>query len=183
MLLDTNFNNVSSARLAGLEAHRANILSEFAEEELDFNGLGSLIAGTPNDEVNSLASQRFIHQFGRAGVWQLAAQDRNKHHRTSAASDVRSRTCFTGAPDHAALQQLALAGAVVKKSNITEVFTYEDFRRTYGNQPPVVLFLADESRGLRPAPAEMDKAPPGTTLYVLVPAAAVPAETSPPSPE
>jgi len=178
MLLDTNFDNVSAARLAGLEAHRANILSEFAEEELDFNGLGSLIAGTPNDEVNSLASQRFIHQFGRAGVWQLAAQDRNHHHRNTAAHDVRSRTCFSGGPDHPTLQQLALGGGVVKKSNITDKFSYEDFLETYGEHTPVVLFLADESRGLRPAPAEMDKVPPGTTLYVLVPAAVASPETS-----
>ena len=32
MLLDTNYANVSAAKMLGLEAHRANILSEFAEE-------------------------------------------------------------------------------------------------------------------------------------------------------
>ena len=35
LLLDTNFQNISAAKMLGLEAQRANILSEFAEEELD----------------------------------------------------------------------------------------------------------------------------------------------------
>lgn len=169
MLLDTNFDNVSAARMLGLEAHRANILSEFAEEELDFNGLGSLVAGTPNDEVNSIATQRFIHQFGRAGVWQIATHERDTHHhKTSAASDVRSQICFTGHPDHETLQALAKMGAVVKKSQITEIFTYEDFKLTYQDQPYHVLFISDESKGLRPAPAKLEKLQPGTTIYVLL---------------
>lgn len=171
MLLDTNYANVAAAKMLGLEAHRANILSEFAEEELDFNGIGSLIAGTPNDEVNSMATQRFIHAFGRSGVWQLAPQDRAGSHKTAAASDVRSQVCFTGAPGHAALQELAAGGAVVKKSQITEVFTLEDFRLTYDGRPYHILFLADQARGLRPAPVELERVAPGTTLYVLLPKA------------
>jgi hypothetical protein len=180
MLLDTNYANISAAKMLGLEAHRANILSEFAEEELDFNGLGSLIAGTPNDEVNSLATHRFIHHFGRAGVWQLSTHDRGKHHKTTTASDVRAQICFTGAPDHATLQQLAAGGHVVKKSQITDVFTLEDFHLTYEGQTPVILFIRDESKGLRPAPTEIERIPPGTTLYVLVPPPAN-GKDSPPS--
>ncbi|MCH7224602.1 cation:proton antiporter [Haloferula sp. A504] len=169
MLLDTNFSNVSAARMLGLEAHRANILSEFAEEELDFNGLGSLIAGTPNDEVNSMATQRFIHQFGRAGVWQIAPHDHETRNRTSAASDVRSQVCFTRAPEHADLQEFVDKGGVVKKSQITDIFTFEDFALTYEGQPYHILFLSDESKGLRPAPVELERVSRGTTLYVLLP--------------
>jgi len=170
MMLDTNFSNVAAARLAGMEAHRANILSEFAEEELDFNGLGTLIAGTPNDEVNSLASQRFIHQFGRAGVWQLAPQDREQHHRTSTTSEVRAATCFDGAPDHAELERLVAEGYVVKRSNVTEVFGFEDFLSAYQGRPIHVLFMkGPAAKGLRPSPAQLESVAPGTTLYVLVP--------------
>jgi len=65
MLLDTRFENVAAARMEGLTAVRANILSEYAEEELDFAGLGHLIAATPNNEVNSLAAREFQHRFVR----------------------------------------------------------------------------------------------------------------------
>jgi NhaP-type Na+/H+ or K+/H+ antiporter len=177
MLLDTNYSNVSAAKLKGLEAHRANILSEFAEEELDFNGLGSLVAGTPNDEVNSIASQRFIHQFGRAGVWQLAPFDRHDSKKNTASHEVRSQICFTGGPDHATLSQLVDEGAVVKKSQITDIYTFEDFRLTYGDPSPPILFLADRSGELRPAPAELKQISPGTTVYFLVHPDAEPGDT------
>lgn len=177
MLLDTNYANVSAAKLLGLEAHRANILSEFAEEELDFNGLGSLIAGTPNDEVNSLATQRFIHEFGRAGVWQIAPADRDAHERTSAAADVRSQICFTGAPGHSSLEAMASGEAVVKKTQLTEVFSFEDFIETYRNTTYVILFVSSPNRGLRPAPAELKAAHSGTTLYYLIDPEEVPIET------
>lgn len=178
MMLDTNYANISAAKLLGLEAHRANILSEFAEEELDFNGLGSLVAGTPNDEVNSLATQRFIHQFGRAGVWQIAPGDLDSHNKNSAASDVRSQICFTGSPGHPALQDLASGDSVVKKTQITEVFTFKDFESTYRNSSWVILFLSSASRGLRPAPAELEAPAPGTTLYYLIDAEPSPDETT-----
>ncbi|MBB5351236.1 CPA1 family monovalent cation:H+ antiporter [Haloferula luteola] len=178
MLLDTNYSNIAASKLMGLEAHRANILSEFAEEELDFNGIGSLVAGTPNDEVNSIAAQRFIHQFGRAHVWQLAPSDHSAHHRTATSSEIRVQNCFTGAPGHPRLQQLAHSGAVVKKSHLTEKFGFEDFQKTYADSSAIVLFLSDSAKGLRPAPREIEKLAAGTTLYVLVPDAPTP---TPPS--
>ncbi len=168
MLLDTNFSNVAAAKMLGLEAHRANILSEFAEEELDFNGLGHLIAGTPNDEVNSMAAYKFIHQFTRAGVWQIAPSDREGSHRKAAAEDLRSRVCFAGGPTHSVLADRVTGGAVMKKTQITEKFEFEKFRET--NPNAIVLFIQD-SRGLRPAQPDLAKVPAGTTVYALVTAA------------
>ena len=168
MLLDTNFDNVAAAKMLGLDAHRANILSEFAEEELDFNGLGHLIAATPNDEVNSMAAFRFIHQFSRAGVWQITPVDRDGHHRKAAADDLRSRICFAGGPSHAELSDLVTAGAQMKKTQITEVFDFTKFQTA--NPGALVMFLAG-SRGLRPVAPDLTKVPAGTTVFALVPAA------------
>ncbi len=41
--------------VASIPVKRANILSEYVEEELDFTGIGQLLAATHHDEVNSLA--------------------------------------------------------------------------------------------------------------------------------
>ncbi len=75
-LLDTNYSNVAAARMAGLNAHCISVLSEYVHEELDLAGIGRLLALTPNDEVNSLASIEFAHHFGRKNVFQLAPWDR-----------------------------------------------------------------------------------------------------------
>ncbi|MGJ8633895.1 MAG: cation:proton antiporter [Luteolibacter sp.] len=171
LLLDTNYNNVSSSKMLGLEAQRANILSEFAEEELDLNGLGSLVAGTPNDEVNSIAAQRFIHQFSRAGVWQLTPADREKHHKKGISHEIRSQMLFNNCPDHAMLSKLVAEGAEMKRSQMTEVFTYENFMETYPSC--IVMFLSD-SKGLRPAPTDLEEVPEGTTIYALIPSDELP---------
>ncbi len=71
LLTDTNPYNVCMALSMGLEAHHCNILSDTAEEMLDLSGVGRLMALTPNDEVNTLASVSYRDTFGRLGVYQL----------------------------------------------------------------------------------------------------------------
>ncbi len=166
LLLDTNYQNIASAKMLGLEAQRANILSEFAEEELEFNGLGALLAVTPNDEVNSLAAQRFNHQFTRAGVWQLAPADRTDHHKKAIAGEIRSQNAFMHRPSHALLTKITNEGGQMKRSQITDQFTFEDFQETYPGA--IVMFLAD-GRGLKTAPPDLAKVASGINIYALVP--------------
>ena len=166
LLLDTNFNNVSAAKMLGLEAQRANILSEFAEEELDLNGIGTLVAATPNDEVNSMAAQRFIHQFTRAGVWQLAPLEREGHHKKSIAEEIRSRYLFSDHPSHSLLTKIVAEGGEMKKSQLTEKFDFEKFKETY---PGSIIMFLNDGKGLRPAHADIEKIPVGTNVYALIP--------------
>lgn len=168
LLLDTKYEKIAAARLEGLRAVRANILSEYAEEELDFSGIGQLVTATPNDEINSLATREFSHIFGKANVWQISPQDKDSHHMKAVAAHRRGRLCFSGAPAYPKLTALTRRGAVIKKTQITEVFTLEDFTTTYGEEA-IVLFLSDDTGKLRPAPADLDKIIPNTTIYALVP--------------
>ncbi|MDE0593610.1 MAG: cation:proton antiporter [Roseibacillus sp.] len=167
MLLDTRYENVAAARMEGLHAIRANILSEYAEENLEFPGISQLVAGTSNDEVNSLATREFAHIFGKANVWQITPNDKEKHHSTTVASHRRGRICFSEEPTFLNLQNLARQNAVVKKTLLTEIFTLEHFHTNYG-EDAVILFLHDEDKGLRPAAADLDSVPTGTTIYALV---------------
>lgn len=167
MLVDTNYANVAAARMAGLKASRANILSEYAEEELDYSGIGQLVAATPNDEINSLAGNEFAHIFGRVNAWQIAPGDKDAHHTTAVASHWRGRICFVGRPTFGDLVHLERSGAVVKKTQITGKFSFADFRRTYGDDV-VILFLHDKAKGLRPAPAELKEVSKDTSVYAFV---------------
>ncbi len=66
------------------------------------------------------------------------------------------------------MQKLAAAGAKVKKTQITDIFTLEDFRTTHGDEEPLILFLHDPDRGLRPAKCDLEKVSSGTSIYVLM---------------
>jgi NhaP-type Na+/H+ or K+/H+ antiporter len=167
LLLDTNYDNVACAKLDGLPAHRANILSEYVEDELELTGLGQLIATTPNDEVNSLAAHHFIHVFGSENVWQVAPMDDNAHHQTAVAAHMRGRICFPSRPQFKRLENFAAGGAVIKKTTLTEQFTLEDFQEMYG-QEHILLFRVTEDKGLQVAYDEMRTPAPGTTLYAMI---------------
>lgn len=167
LLLDTNYDNIARAKLLGLPAMRANILSEYVEDELDLPGLGQLIATTPNDEVNSLAAQDFIHIFDSRNVWQVAPSDDGAHHRNAAAKHKRGRICFPGRPKFKQLETFAAQGAVIKQTTLTEKFTFQDFEQVYGPEH-ILLFYINEDKGLRIAHDQMREPGAGTTLYAMI---------------
>lgn len=167
LLLDTNYDNIACAKLEGIPAQRANILSKYVEDELELTGLGQLITTTPNDEVNSLAAHHFIHVFGRENVWQVAPMDDDEHHHTAVAAHMRGRICFPSRPQFKRLERFAAEGAVVKKTTITEQFTVKDFQQMYGNEH-ILLFAVNEEKGLHVAHDEMRTPTPGTTIYAMI---------------
>ena len=114
--------------MEGLSAIRANILSEFAEENLELTGIGQLIAATPNDEINTMAAQEFGHMFGRANCWQLSPYDSDQHHSKAVDHRQRARLCFLDGPKFRDLEATALRGAVIKNTlHNRAIFTLEDF--------------------------------------------------------
>jgi len=166
LMLDTNYSNVAAASMDGIPAKRANILSEYVEEELDLTGIGQLVAATNNDEVNSLAAREFTHIFGSAEIWQVAPLDDNEHHTNAVASHQRGRIPFTGRPNRKELESRVLNGGFIKATTISEQYTYEDF--TKANPNHIVLFLSSEEKGLRPAEEDLKKVNPGISIYALI---------------
>ncbi|MEM6798036.1 MAG: cation:proton antiporter [Planctomycetota bacterium] len=143
LLVDTNPQNISAARMAGLPVCYASIGSDFVHEETDLGGLGRLLAMTPNDEVNSLAATEFAEQFGTANVYQFASPPTSERHERVPAHR-RGRTLFAEGVTHAALKQRVDAGQVIKKTTLTADFTMEAFREKY---PSALLLFTIPERG------------------------------------
>jgi len=59
-----------------------------------------------------------------------------------------------------------LEGAIIKKTSISEQYTFEDFNEA--NPGAIMLFLDSEDKGLRPADEELKKVPAGHSIYALV---------------
>jgi NhaP-type Na+/H+ or K+/H+ antiporter len=168
LLVDTNFRNVSEARMAGLTAECASILSEHVQEEIDLSGIGRLLALTPNDEVNALAIRELAHVFGRAHVYQLAPRNVDSRRRQSVPARLRGRLAFDRSVNRDELQQRLAAGAKIKKTQLTDKFSWSDYRTKYG-ESAAVLFVVDPAQRLIICSDETQpKAPPGSTLIALV---------------
>jgi CPA1 family monovalent cation:H+ antiporter len=168
MLVDTNYANIAEAQMEGLPADCSSILSEHVREELDLSGIGRMLATTFNDEINTLAVREFARDFGRANVYQLASQQGGTGKRVLIAEHLRGRKLFGDQLDHDVLAHRVANGAVVKKTQLTESFGYEDYRRRYGSTA-ILLFIIDEDGRLMVRTAERNSEPrAGQTVVAIV---------------
>jgi hypothetical protein len=169
MLVDTNYSHVARAKMEGLQAECASVLSEYVHDEMDLSGLGRLLAITPNDEVNTLAVGAMAHLFGRRNVYQIAPDDTDSERRQSVGVLLRGRELFDGQLTTQKIEHRLNQGAIIKKTSLGDEFDFEDFQERYGPSA-VILFVMNRRGGLSVCTAEEPPAPEsGDTLIALVP--------------
>ncbi len=164
LLVDSNRPNATAARLAGLDATSANILGEEMTRDLDLSEKGRLLAMTPNDEVNTLAVQRFIEHFGRAEVYQLAMKGDGENEEGSVSREQRGRVLFESGLSFQRLDEAFKSGATVRATQLTEQFSLEDLAAQHGHVVP--LFLISPSGAV--SVFATDKRPPGRPGQLVV---------------
>ncbi len=160
-LVDTNRGNVIAARMSGLDVEYGNVLDDLFFENLDMRGVGRVIAMTPNDEVNTLALQRFEHLFGKAGLFRLPVRPEKKEKPRESSGTVKipkpvskrksstasvdldpnrshstgtGRRLFDQSIDLSTLEKCLSEGWVIKATSITDDFTIEDHHTLYGDE-------------------------------------------------
>lgn len=148
MLVDTNPQNVAAARMNGLKVHYASIGSEFVVQGIDLSEIGRLMAMTPNDEVNSIAAMEFRELFGSANVYQLSPSKKTSERHRRIPDHLRGRVMFGERLTFDELKVRTEEGGVLKKTTLSEDFTYEDFLEQHG-PTAFALFLFPEPGKLR----------------------------------
>ncbi|MFC6591577.1 cation:proton antiporter [Deinococcus lacus] len=163
VLADTNAANIAQARAEGLAGYHGSLLSD-AADSLPLEGLGTLLALTPNDEVNALTAQKYARIFGRQQVYQLAAGGAG---RTQLQEAQMAQPAFVGAPPFNQLQALWDAGARLER---TEVGTPQQLSDYLAALPPgAVPLLLDQAGLFKPLRELPASALPGSILLTLVP--------------
>lgn len=148
LVIDTNYANVSAARMAGIPAKCGNILSEHVQEEQDLSGIGKFFAVTPSDEVNTLAVMEYVHIFSSENVYQMSAKTRTHDRWKSIPENRRGRQLFQPDIDHHFLDLVFERGAVVKSTTLTGNFTLKQFRDKHGDDS-IILFAIDSDGKLK----------------------------------
>ena len=167
-LTETNRFNVYSARLNGIKTHHGSIVSDSITHRLDLSGIGRLIALTPNDGVNSLASLHFKEIFGSSEVYQLSPKESEKMPNEVVSIDLHGRFLFGDAVDYTYLTKRFASGAIIKRTTLSEEYDYETFLAQYGASA-LPLFLITESKLLVVFTKDDKPVPkPGQTLLSLV---------------
>jgi CPA1 family monovalent cation:H+ antiporter len=144
LLVDTNYNKISQARMAGLRGECANILNEYAREDLDLSGIGRLLAMTPNDEVNSLALRECRTMFESSRLYQLTFKTKNTAGRRGLTKNLMGRELFGEGLTFTRLAEMHAAGAALKTTKLTDTYSFADFQETYGEVATVLCAITSE---------------------------------------
>lgn len=126
---DSNLSNIEAARTANLTTYHGNVLSDVILEEMDFSGIGHVLALTANDEVNSLVCLHFKDLFGDREVYQLPHQNMGQG-RTEVSQRVGGRDLFDYALTFDTLKLRFSTGATLQAIRIKDIANYDNHCRS-----------------------------------------------------
>ena len=125
LLTDTNQAHAERAKQDGLDIYHGNVLSEVAGDELNFGGIGRLLAMTPNNEVNTLAAKHYDHIFGAESVYQLQLPSDDED-RGGISRLIGGRELFPHPATYNDIEQRLRSGARVLTVTVNEPDTLRD---------------------------------------------------------
>lgn len=169
LLVDTNRHNEYEARMQGLPTYHGSVLAEYILDEINLDGIGRLLALTPNDEANALAVLHFEELFGRMGVYQLPPhQDEVEGAEEFSPQHLRGRFLFGKGVSFEYISERFSGEGGIKKTRLSEEFDYEAFQRYYEGRA-IPMFVITEARKLLIFTTDQKLQPqPGQTIIALV---------------
>ncbi len=167
---DASWSSVRRARQSGFEAYHGNPSSGHAEENLDLQGIGKLLALSTNKDANALTSIHFRSEFGSNSVFTLeSASDDEAFERFDIANRHRANALFDESLNYARLKRQVKEGEVV---HITIPETDDDTQGPASEilEDDLKMFAVSKDRKLYVYGAAQSITPkPGWTVVVLRP--------------
>ncbi len=170
VLATTNRQDHFEARMAGRRAFYGNVLARDVDLDLDLAGIGRLLALTPNDDVNTLASTRFSPTFGGAETYQLSPRRQATGIDSDPATEYGGRQLFGEEWNYQSLDDLLESGGEVRRIKLGTDSTIAD---TQLSSPDIlgVLFVVKPTGRVSVVtagnPEPLRDASPGDTVIAL----------------
>jgi len=143
-LADTSWHRLRKARMAGVPVLAGEVLSETAQESLEFAEIGTVLAATSNDAYNALVCRNFASLVGPANVYQIAQTEQVEEANTNIAADLRGKTAFSQPQKFDELWQLHLQGWRFYKTRLSDEYDYSDFCADLPSEALLIAQLHDE---------------------------------------
>lgn len=165
ILVDTNYRNVSEARMSGLRASCASVLSDTIHEQADLSGIGRLLALTGSDEINLLACSEYAHQFGRANVFQLPLGPKEIGNRSTVRQHLPGRILFDGSLNAQTIEEKLASGYEFRATTLSDEFGWDQLLANHNNdvQP---LFVIAAKRRLQIVSGELRRPPQAKQIVI-----------------
>ena len=155
--------------LGDLESLEPETRSAETADELDLDGIGRLMALTPNDEANSLAALHMSDAFERGELYQLPPlSEKTGKELEFSPKHLRARFLFGEGINYFHLNTLFNDGWILKSTRLSDSFSFEQMKKHYGEKL-IPFFLIDNSNRLLVSTIENPIEPePGDLVIALV---------------
>ena len=170
LVADSHWISIRRARMAGLPTFHGNIVSSYADRNLNLEGLGMLLAISRQPGLNELACVRMAQEFGRDDVYTMRSGIEEESERHKISGERSGRLLFDGERSIEELVRLIANGWQTRKTKLSDEFRFDDYCAR--NPEAVVLFAVDPKKRVRfPVGDEEFEPRPGWTVTALGPAA------------
>ncbi len=148
VLTDSTWENISLARMDGLETYYGNPISEHADRNLNLLGLGKVLALSGRGNLDTLACLRFKSEFGVNNVYELKTT-REKHISDKHIVSTRHRgyELFAENVAYGNLAYRLRNNAEIKSTQLSDEFTFEQYLEKYGERV-IPMFAIDNKQRL-----------------------------------
>lgn len=143
VLTDSNWENISLARMEGLETYYGNPVSEHADRNLSLVGLGKLLAISGRSSLDTLACLRFKPDFGVKNLYQLrTTREQHISEKHMVSTRHKGYELFGEKMTYGLMAQLLRSGAEIKTTTLSEEFNFDNYIEQYGDRS-IPLFAID----------------------------------------
>ena len=169
LMADNSWHNLRPARLAGISVFYGEILSEFAEESMEFSHIQTALAATSNDAYNALVCTTVAPEIGREKVFQLPMGSSAEDDPRAVSRPRRGRIAFDSEALFEQLWRWHVRGWTFYKTRLTDTYTYSDFLGDHPSEAINILLVRDD-RKVRFLDAEDQIEPqPGDVIVYYAP--------------
>lgn len=138
VVTDGSWDNISAARMDGLETYYGNVVSDHADQNLVLIGLGYMLAITPQRDLNVIATMRYRNEFGANYVYTMqTTQDKKLASKHQASGEHRGNILFGDDITFSRLASLLARDHTIRSTTLTDTFNFD----RYLEQHPDALLL------------------------------------------
>lgn len=150
MIASTNWRKLSDARLNNIPVYYGEIMSEDTDFNVELSHYEHLLAATDNPAYNALACSRFVGEFNRENVFQLALSEEEYPERKRIQKSFKGKSFLNGTYDYFFLWKLYREGWRFSATHITDKYSFKDFMiDNTGDKEPIIAAIVKGGKHLR----------------------------------
>ena len=145
-LVDTDAERTFRARLDGHDVVLGNVLADRVHHSLEFGELGMLLALTPNDEVNVLATHHYGRTMGQRNMYQVAPSENSQGIRGALPFHLTARVLFGAELTYRELEQRLESGELIRGTRLTKEFDWDAYQRHHRPGALPLFVVTDDGK-------------------------------------